>query len=430
MDKFMEMLENVLMPIAEKLNNNRYLTALRNGFMVALPMIIFGSIFVVIANLPFLDRLIGDDAFAVYQDALGPASAATLSIMGLFVIIGIGYKMVEGRGGEAIYGGVVAIASFLIMTPQIVEGVGGVIPTNSLGAQGMFLGIFTAFVSAELYHLFVRKNLTIKMPEGVPSAVARSFSALIPVTLTLTFFLVIRILFSFTPFETVQNFIYTLVQQPLTALGSGLPATLVAVLLIQVFWFFGLHGQIIVNSVFDPIWYSLNNDNLAAFEAGEELPHIVTKQFIDTFIVGIGGSGMTLAVIFVIFAVTKSRQLRELGKLGGPSGIFNVNEPLIFGMPIIMNPLVMIPWLLAPVVVAAVTYFAMSTGFAPRPAGIIVPWTTPALLSGYLATGNNIMGAVMQMINMVVVFVIWFPFIKLLDKQYYGEEMRIAEEKA
>ncbi|MCC5895466.1 MAG: PTS cellobiose transporter subunit IIC [Alkalibacterium sp.] len=427
MDKFMEMLENVLMPIAEKLNNNRYLSALRNGFMVALPLIIFGSIFVVIANLPFLDRVLSEEGYAAYQNALGPASAATLSIMGLFVIIGIGYKMVEGRGGEAIYGGVVAIASFLVLTPQVLEETSGVIPTSSLGAQGMFLGIFTAFISAELYQLFVRKNLTIKMPDGVPSAVSRSFSALIPVTLTLTIFLAVRVLFSFTGFETVQNFIYTLVQQPLTALGSGLPATLVAVLLIQVFWFFGLHGQIIVNSVFDPIWYSLNDENLAAFQSGEELPHIVTKQFIDTFIVGIGGSGMTLSVIFVIFIVAKSRQMRELGKLGGPSGIFNVNEPLIFGLPIIMNPLVLIPWLLAPVVVAAVTYFAMSTGFAPRPAGVIVPWTTPALLSGYLATGNNLMGAVMQLINMAIVFVIWLPFIKLLDKQYYGEELTAAE---
>lgn len=427
MDRFMEMLENVLMPVAEKLNNNRYLSALRNGFMVALPLIIFGSIFVVIANLPFLDRVLGEEGFAAYQDALGPASAATLSIMGLFVIIGIGYKMVEQLGGEAIYGGVVAIASFLVLTPQIVDGVGGVIPTASLGAQGMFLGIFTAFISAELYQLFVRKNLTIKMPDGVPSAVSRSFSALIPVTLTLTIFLVVRVLFSFTGFETIQNFIYTLVQQPLTALGSGLPATLVAVLLIQVFWFFGLHGQIIVNSVFDPIWYSLNDENLAAFQAGEDLPHIVTKQFVDTFIVGIGGSGMTLSVIIVIFIVAKSRQMRELGKLGGPSGIFNVNEPLIFGLPIIMNPLVLIPWLLAPVVVAAVTYFAMSTGFAPRPAGVIVPWTTPALLSGYLATGNNIMGAVLQLINMGIVFVIWLPFIKLLDKQYHGEELNAAQ---
>ncbi|WP_218162437.1 PTS sugar transporter subunit IIC [Alkalibacterium sp. 20] len=290
MNRFMEVLENILLPITDKLNNNRYLTALRNGFMVALPLIIFGSIFVVIANLPFLDRLLGEEGFAAYQNALGPASAATLSLMGLFVMIGIGYKMVEGRGGEAIYGGVVALGSFLILTPQVVEGLNGVIPTGALGAQGMFLGIFTAFISAEMYQFFVKKNLTIKMPAGVPSAVSRSFSALIPITLTLTFFLVIRILFSFTGFETVQNFIYTIIQQPLTALGSGLPATLIAVLLIQVFWFFGLHGQIIINSVFDPIWYSLNDQNLAAFQAGEELPHIVTKQFIDTFIVGTGQS--------------------------------------------------------------------------------------------------------------------------------------------
>lgn len=426
MNRFMEVLENVLMPVADKLNNNRYLTALRNGFMVALPLIIFGSIFVVIANLPFLDRLLGEEGYATYQNALGPASAATLSIMGLFVIIGIGYKMVEQRGGESIYGGVVAIAAFLVLTPQVVEDVSGGIPTSVLGAQGMFLGIFTAFFAAEIYQYFVKRNWTIKMPAGVPGAVSRSFSALIPITVTLTIFLVIRIIFSYTPFETVQNFIYTLIQEPLTALGSGLPATLIAVLLIQLFWFFGLHGQIIVNSVFDPIWYALNDQNLAAFQAGEELPHVVTKQFIDTFIVGIGGSGMTLAVIIGIFIIGKSRQLKELGKLGGPSGIFNVNEPIIFGLPIIMNPLALIPWLLAPVVVALVTYIAMSTGIVPKPAGVIVPWTTPAILSGFLATGNNIMGGVMQLINIVIVFVIWWPFLKIMDKQYYENEKNAA----
>ncbi|BAM48381.1 PTS system beta-glucoside-specific enzyme IIC component [Amphibacillus xylanus NBRC 15112] len=148
----------------------------------------------------------------------------------------------------------------------------------------------------------------------------------------------------------------------------------------------------------------------------------MTKQFIDTFIVGIGDSGMTLAVLLAIFMIAKSRQMREMGKLGIGSGIFNVNEPVIFGLPIIMNPLAIIPWLLAPVVVGAVTYFAMSIGFAPRPAGVIVPWTTPALLSGYLATGNNIMGSVMQLINMVIVFTIWFPFLKIMDKQYYENE--------
>ncbi|MEK5038166.1 PTS cellobiose transporter subunit IIC [Sporosarcina sp. FSL K6-3457] len=421
-NKFMNFLESFLLPIADKLNNNRYLTSLRDGFMIALPLIIFGSIFVVIANLPFLDKVISAEALAAYQNALGPASAATLSLMGLFVIVGIGYKLTEHYKGEAIYGGVIALASVLIMTPQVLDGVSGVIPTASLGAQGMFLGIFTAFISAELYRFFVKKEWTIKMPPGVPSAVAKSFSALVPVTLTLTAFLIIRILFSYTTFETVQNFIYTVIQGPLTVLGSGLPATIVAVLLIQVFWFFGLHGQIIVNSVFDPIWYTLNEQNLAAFQAGTELPNIITKQFIDSFLVGMGGSGMTLAVIILIFIIGKSRQLKELAKLGTPSGIFNVNEPIIFGLPIILNPLVVIPWLIAPVVVTLTTYFAMATGLVPPPAGIIVPWTTPPILNGFLATGNAWQGGVLQAFNLFVVMIIWWPFLRIMDKKYYETE--------
>lgn len=422
MNTFMDKLESILMPLADKLNNNRYLTALRDGFMIALPLIIFGSIFVVLANLPFLDQLIGEEAFAAYQEALGPASAATLSIMGTFVIIGIGTKLTESYDIEGIFGGVAAFAAFLILTPQTLEGVSGVIPTSVLGAEGMFVGIFTAFIAAELYRFFVQKNWTIKMPAGVPEAVSRSFSALIPITMTLTIFLAVRIIFSYTPFETVQNFIYTIIQEPLTALGSGLPATIIAVLLIQVFWFFGLHGQIIINSVFDPIWFALNDENLQAFQAGGELPNIVTKQFIDTFLVGMGGSGMTLAVVIGIFLIGRSRQLKELGKLGGPPGIFNVNEPIIFGLPIIMNPLALIPWLLAPVVITVITYLAMATGLVPKPAGIIVPWTTPVGLSGFLATGNAWQGAVLQFFNMAVVFLIWWPFLKILDKSYYESE--------
>src|SRR5690625_5237707 len=172
----------------------------------------------------------------------------------------------------------------------------------------------------------------IKMPAGVPDAVSKSFSALIPITLTLSAFLLVRIIFSYTPFDTVQNFIYTIIQEPLTALGSGLPATIIAVLLIQLFWFFGLHGQIIINSVFDPIWYALNDQNLQAFQAGTELPNIVTKQFIDSVLVGMVGSGMILVVIILIFAVGRCRQLNELGKFVAPAGLLNVNDPIIFGL--------------------------------------------------------------------------------------------------
>lgn len=372
--------------------------------------------------------MISEEAFTAYQNALGPASAATLSIMGLFVIIGIGYKLTESYELESIYGGAVALAAFLILTPQVLEETEGVIPTSVLGAEGMFLGIITAFVAAELYRFFVNRGWTIKMPAGVPGAVAKSFSALIPITMTLSVFLLIRFLFSITSFETAQLFIYSIIQEPLTALGSGLPATIVAVLFIQLFWFFGLHGQIIINSVLDPIWYTLNDQNLQAFQAGQELPNVVTKQFIDTFLVGMGGTGMTLAVIILIFAVGKSRQLKELGKLGAPAGIFNVNEPIIFVLPIVMNPLIIIPWLVAPVIVTIITFYSMSLGLVPKPAGIIVPWTTPPLLSGFLATGNAWQGAALQAVNLVIVMVIWWPFLKVMEKQYYAGE-KSAENK-
>jgi PTS system cellobiose-specific IIC component len=243
----------------------------------------------------------------------------------------------------------------------------------------------------------------------------------------LTVFLLVRILFSYTPYETVQNFIYTVIQQPLTKLGSGLGATIVAVILIQIFWFFGLHGQIIVNTVFDPIWYALNDENFQAFQAGRELPNVITKQFIDTFLVGMGGSGMTLAVVILIFLIGRSRQVKELGKLGGPPGIFNVNEPITFGLPIILNPLALIPWILAPVVVTVITYFAMASGLVPKPAGIIVPWTTPIGISGFLATGNAWQGAVLQIFNLLVVMAIWWPFLKIIDKSYYEKEKKPSE---
>ncbi|PAD22864.1 PTS cellobiose transporter subunit IIC [Terribacillus saccharophilus] len=426
--KFTETLENILLPIADKLNNNRYLGALRDGFMVALPFIIFGSLFVVLANIPFLDKIISENALAEYQSILGPASASTLSIMGLFVIFGIAYKLTQQYELEALYGGFAALASFIILTPQVLEGVAGVIPASALGAQGLFLGIFTAFVSVELYRFFVKKNWTIKMPQGVPEAVSKSFSSLIPLTLTLTFFLAIRAILSYTPYETLQNFIYTLIQQPLTSLGSGLVATIIAVLLIQVFWFFGLHGQIIVNSIMDPIWMTLSLENLEAFNAGLERPNIVNNQFIDTFIVGMGGTGMTMAVILGIFLFTKSRQLKNLGKLGGPAAIFNVNEPLIFGLPIVMNPMVIIPWLLSPVVVTIVTYFAMSTGLVPVSTGVHVPWTTPIFISGMLVT-NSIAGAIMQLVNLVIVVLIWLPFLRILDKQYFRTEQTTTKDQ-
>lgn len=429
MNNIMNVLDRYLMPIADKLNNNKYLTALREGFMLSLPLIIFGSMFVVISNLPYLDKILGVSGLNQLKNLLGAASNSTMSIMTLFVVFGIGYSLSKQYKVESIYGAAIAVASFLILTPTTLQYgktakdvVDGVIPLDRLGAKGMFVGIIASFIAVEIYRKIIQKNWTIKMPEGVPDAVSRSFSSLIPAFITLTFFLLVRIAFTFTPWGNIHDFVYKIIQTPLMALGSGLGATLVAIFFIQLFWFFGLHGQIIVNSVLDPIWRSLSLENFQAYQAGaKHLPHIVNKQFMDTFTVGMGGTGMTLAVILGIIIMSKSKQLKELSKLAGPAGIFNVNEPVIFGLPIVLNPMILIPWILAPMIVTAFTYFVMSIGLVPPPIGFDVPWTVPIFFSGMLAT-NSLAGGILQLVNLAIVFVIWAPFIIMIDRQYHKAE--------
>ncbi|KYH28324.1 PTS cellobiose transporter subunit IIC [Clostridium colicanis] len=429
MEKFMNFLEKHLMPIADKLNNNKYLSALRDAFMLTLPLIIFGSVFVVISNLPYLEKILGEGRLNQLKNLLGAASNATMSIMTLFVVFGFGYSLSKKYKVEPVYGAAVAVSAFLLLTPFTMQYgenaqdvVDGVIALDRLGAKGMFVGIISSIIAVEIYRIIVQKNWTIKMPAGVPDAVSRSFSSLIPAFITLTFFLAVRIIFTFTPWGNIHDFIYQSIQAPLMKLGSGLGATLIAIVFTQLLWFFGLHGQIIINSVFDPIWRALSLENLQAFQSGaEKLPHIVTKQFMDTFTVGMGGTGMTLAVIVGIIILAKSKQLKELSKLAGPAGIFNVNEPVIFGLPIVLNSAILIPWILAPMVVTAVTYFAMATGLVPPTTGVDVPWTVPIFFSGILAT-NSIAGGILQLVNLAIVLIIWMPFIIMIDRQYHKSE--------
>ncbi|MED1143621.1 PTS cellobiose transporter subunit IIC [Bacillus paralicheniformis] len=424
-----EKLSNLLVPIAGKLNNNRYLGVLRDAFMLAFPLTIFGSIIVVLTNLPFLNKMMSKSALETFQSALSIAPSATISIMSVFVVFGIGYYLSKTYEVDAVFGGVVALASFLLLTPFVLNGEGGevipnVIPIDRLGAKGMFLGMITAFTSAEIFRFFVQKNYTIKMPAGVPPAVAKSFAALIPAVMTLSVYLVINILVTQAFNTNMHDLIYNLVQAPLVGLGSGIIPTLIAIFFTQLLWFFGLHGQIIINSVMDPIWNTLSIENLNSYTATGEVPHIINKQFMEVYTVGMGGTGMTLAVIIAILLFMKSKQMKQVAKLGAAPGIFNVNEPIIFGLPIVMNPLIFIPWVISPMIVTLITYFAMASGLVPPPTGVTIPWTVPIFISGMMAT-NSLAGGILQIVNLAVVFMIWFPFLKFIDRMNMKKEQEI-----
>lgn len=431
MSKFNELIEKYLLPIAGKLSASRVLTVLRDSFMLSFPLTIVGSLAVVIMNLPYLDKVIGSNGVATVTDVLSILPSATMSIATLFVVMGIGYYLAKSYDVDPIFPAAISVASFLVLTPISMTTEAGVlvtdiIPITRLGAKGMFVGILAAFLATWLYVRIMKKNWTIKMPDGVPPTVAKSFAALIPACIVLTVFLVIRTIFVYTPWGNIHGFIYQLIQVPLMHLGSGLAATIVAVFAIQLLWFFGLHGQIIVNSVLDPIWNTLSLQNYEAVVNHTDLPNIVTKQFMETFTVGIGGTGMTLAVVIGILIIAKSKQLREVAKLAGPAGIFNVNEPVIFGLPIVMNPTILIPWIISPIVGVTIAYLSMKFGLVPMTTGVAVPWTVPIFFSGMLAT-NSLAGGILQLVILAVVLAIWTPFIKVMDIQAIKLEKEAAE---
>ena len=417
MNGFMDKLSEKIMPLANWLGDNRYLMVLRDSFMLAFPLTMFGSIIVVINNLPFFN----DDTKGMLSNLLGNGQNATMSIMTVFVTFGIGYYLSQSYDVEGIFGGAVAFSSFLILTPFFMstesgETVSGVLSLDRLGAKGMFLGMIAAFVASEIYCRVTKRGWQIRMPDGVPPAVTKSFAAMIPAILTLTVFLVINAVMVGAFNANLHDVIYDVIQKPLTGLGSSLPATLVSIFFIQFLWFFGLHGQIIVNSVMDPIWNTLMLDNLEAYKAGDTLPHIVTKPFMETFTVGLGGSGMTLAVVIILAFLMKKKQYTDIGRLALGPGIFNVNEPVIFGLPIVLNATILIPWVLAPIVVTTLNYLVMAAGIVPAPTGVSVPWTVPIIASGVLAT-NSWLGGLLQVIDFLIVGMIWLPFLRALDKQ-------------
>ncbi|MBU5360592.1 PTS cellobiose transporter subunit IIC [Enterococcus raffinosus] len=417
MNGFMDKLSEKIMPLANWLGDNRYLMVLRDSFMLAFPLTMFGSIIVVINNLPFFS----DDTKGVLSNLFGNGQNATMSIMTVFVTFGIGYYLSKSYDVEGIFGGAVAFSSFLILTPFFMstesgETVSGVLSLDRLGAKGMFLGMIAAFVAAEIYCRVTKRGWQIRMPDGVPPAVTKSFAAMIPAILTLTVFLVINAVMVGVFNANLHDVIYDVIQKPLTGLGSSLPATLVSIFFIQFLWFFGLHGQIIVNSVMDPIWNTLMLDNLEAYKAGDTLPHIVTKPFMETFTVGLGGSGMTLAVVIILAFLMKKKQYKDIGRLALGPGIFNVNEPVIFGLPIVLNATILIPWVIAPIVVTTLNYLVMAAGIVPAPTGVSVPWTVPIIASGVLAT-NSWLGGLLQVIDFLIVGMIWLPFLRALDKQ-------------
>ncbi|WP_291290273.1 PTS sugar transporter subunit IIC [Enorma sp.] len=424
MEKLTNWLEQHIYPAAVFFQENKYLASIQYGMMLSIPLLLVGAFACIISDFPidafqtFMASVVGEEVWAEWNwSVLNPA---TIGLLSLVAMSGMAYELGRRNDVTPMPGVAISLMSFFLL---IHADENGMISQGEFGATTLFLCIIVAIVSVEIYSFCIKRKITIKMPASVPEFVSSQFAALIPAVLCAVLWLVVRYLIQLTPYETASNMIYGLLQAPLTGLGTSLVGTLVAEFINSVLWFFGIHGTNVVASVMEPLWYAARDANWQVYleDALAVRPYIATIDF-SNMIMYLTGSGITLPLCIEMAFMCKSQRLKTVGKGAIIPGIFNVNEPVIFGLPIVMNPMMLIPFLVAPLVCVAVAFGAMATGIVPSPIGVPVPWTLPAPISGWMMCADW-RGGALQLVNLFIAGVIYWPFIKVLDREYTKEEL-------
>lgn len=417
MDGFINFMEKYFIPPASKIAAQRHLVAIRDAFIVTMPLMILGSLAILINNLPipmyqtFMNNTFGEELWKSFG---GNVWNGTFGILSVLIAFMVAYNLTKHYGKDGVAAGVVSVASFFAL--------GG---ATGMASNGLFIALLVGLISAEIFSRLVgNEKLIVKMPEGVPPALAKSFAALFPAMITISIFgLITTIFLAFGVKDLVASF-YELVQQPFMGLANSLPSAMLLAFITPFLWFFGLHGANMVEPLMQTINLPAIEANQAAIKAGEVAPYIVNKPFFDSF-VNLGGTGATLGLIIAIFLFgRRNKAYKIVTNLSTAPGIFNINEPMMFGLPIVLNPLMFIPFILTPVVLVTVAYLATSSGLVPA-ATVMPPWVTPPIIGGFLAT-QSVAGGVLAAVNLLISVVIYAPFVKIAEIQELKREKEVA----
>lgn len=410
---------------AAKFGNLLYLKTLRDAFATILPLYILAGIAVLLNNTVFT-WIFSGDALVNIQYWGNALVNGTLNISGLLIAATIGYSLsVNKEFDNPLSTAIVAVAGVIVMMPMSVELTGmakgatadlfsGVLTYNNLGTGGMFGGILIGLLISELYiRLSNMKKLQINLGNQVPPAVGKSFNVLIPVMISLAVFAVFATILAMCGTDLI-TLIKSFIQEPLRSIGTSLWGTIILYTLGNLLWLFGIHQSVIYSSILEPLLIINIQENIAAYAAGAAIPNIINVSQVTSFGL-IGGSGSTLCLLIATFIVGKNAATKNVAKLSAVPGLFNINEPVLFGYPIVYNISMAIPFLLVPVMGIVISYFATAMGLM-NPCVTLVPWTTPVLLSGYLATGLDWRAIIVQAIVLVLGILIYMPFVKINDK--------------
>ena len=404
--------QKIIAPIM-KFVNMRGIIALKDGMLAILPLTVVGSIFLIVGQLPFegLNQAIADIFGKNWTEPFMQVYSGTFAIMGLISCFSIGYSYAKNSGVEPLPAG---------------EPIADAITKVWFGGQGIIGAIIIGLVVGSIYTMFIQKHIVIKMPEQVPQAIAKQFEAMIPAFVIFFLSMVVYILAKMlTKGGTFIEMIYGVIQVPLQGLTGSLYGAIGIAFFISFLWWFGVHGQSVVNGVVTALLLSNLDANKALLAAGKlsvgKGAHIVTQQFLDSFLI-LSGSGITFGLVVAMIFAAKSKQYKALGKVAAFPAIFNVNEPVVFGFPIVMNPVMFLPFILVPVLAAVIVYGSIAIGFMQPFSGVTLPWSTPAIISGFLVAGWQ--GALIQVVILAMSTLIYFPFFKFQDNLAYSNELK------
>lgn len=439
-DKLMTFIENKILPIAAKIASNRYLNAIRDGFVFAMPFLIVGSFILLILNLPLTDKnnfLYLEwytNLMAKYKADLMQPFNVSMGIMCMFIVYGIGYSLSGHYNLNSITGGFLSLFGFLLVSAKveyvpIVEAVSKsflvdadsyipVMDVRFMDAKGLFVAIIFGIVSIEIFRFLVHKKLIITLPESVPPAIAKSFELLIPVAVVIVLFQALNIIIQKKLIMMIPELVMKIFE-PLLHVSDSLPSIIILLLVIHILWFAGLHGTNIVDAIVKAITLSNLAINQAALQAGEPVTKIFAGGFFDSYVF-MGGVGTTLGLAIAMVR-SKNEHIKSIGKLALVPSIFNINEPIMFGTPVVMNPLLMIPFIFIPIINITIAYILTKLNIVGHVV-TLVPWTTPAPLGALLATNLNFGAMILSLIFIFTSYLMYKPFLKAYEISLEKEE--------
>jgi cellobiose PTS system EIIC component len=391
-----------LAPALLAVSENVYLASIRAGMVSIVPLTIIGGLFMIVANLPVAGW---EERVKAWLPLLELPVSATFGLLAVFVCFAIGYELGKIFKLEALSSATIATLVFLLISldPET-QG----LAKESLGSKGLFTAILIALICVRVQKFFNDRNLIIKLPESVPAVVYESFASLLPMVFLVVVFWAIRFVggVDFNAL-TVKAF------SPLVFALNTLPGILVYAFLVTMLWSIGINGDNTMDAVVAPVFLQFLAANVEAIANKTPMPYVTALGFFTTF-VNVGGTGATIALALVMIN-SKEPAFRKISRISLPTQIFQINEPIFFGFPIVLNPVFMAPYILNALILTASSYLLIEAGLIRKPF-VNIPWTTPPVIGHYLVTGGDWRAAVWGVVSILMAMGVYWPFAKAAER--------------